>query len=75
MEEMKKNNEDITLNDLATMVKGGFDAVDKRFGKIEGRFDILERDHEEIKLRLDNVPYRFELQEVVKRLEALESKR
>ncbi len=32
----------ITLEDLAKMVKHGFDDVDKRFNAVDKRFDVLE---------------------------------
>ncbi len=74
---MKEKN--ITINELAGMVKTGFDEMGKQFGKVDNRFDkvenrltALEKGQEDIKLRLDNVAYRFELIEVLKRLKTLE---
>ena len=64
---MKKTQKNTTINDLAFMVKKGFDQVDERF-------DTLERGQEEIKLKLDNVAYRFEMVELQKRVEVLEKK-
>lgn len=64
----------IQLDDLAVMVKSGFDQVDKRFEHMEESFGTLEKGQEEIKLRLDNVAYRFELVELQKRVEILEKK-
>lgn len=68
---MKKKN--ATIDDLAKMVKRGFDetakskemntrfkGVDKRFDRIENRLGKLEAGHEDIQLRLGNVPFRFE---------------
>ncbi len=76
---MPKN--EITNDDLAKMIKEGFDGVDnrfkkvdKRFDKIEGRLDVLEQGQEELKMKLGNVVYRFEYNELVKRLDALEKK-
>jgi len=43
-----------------------FNSVDKRFDRVENRLDILEQGQEDIKLRLDNVAYRFELQDLEK---------
>ena len=77
---------DITNNELARMVKTGFDEMGKQFGKVDKRFEqadkrfervenrltALETGQEDIKLRLDNVAYRFEIVEVQKRLKALE---
>lgn len=75
---MKKKNKNITLDDLAGMVKRGFDGVDKRFDKIEKTLKNLREknslEHEEIKLRLSQVAYRFELEEIDKRLKKVEAK-
>ena len=67
---MAKKN--ITTNELAGMVKTGFDEMGKQFEKIDKRLTALETGQEDIKLRLDNVAYRFEIVEVQKRLKALE---
>ena len=58
---------EITLENLAGMIKGGFDEVGVRL-------DTLERGQEEIKLKLDNVAYRFELVELERRVKILEQK-
>lgn len=75
---MQENNNHVTLDDLATMVKGGFDdlgeKMEKRFEKVEKRLGTLEEGQEAIRLRLDNVPYRFEFTELQKRVEALEKR-
>ncbi len=63
---MKKQSK-VTNEDLARIVKNGFDDVYK---KLRG----LEQGQEDIKLRLDNVAYRFEVQELKKRVEKLELK-
>lgn len=75
----KRKNKNTTLDDLAGMVKHGFDSVDKRFDSVDKRFDrvedrldTLEQGQEEIKLKLDNVAYRFELEELQKRVRRLE---
>ena len=71
------------FNNLGRMVKKGFDHVDKRFDHVDKRFnDVdkrfdrvenrlvnLENGQEEIKLRLDQVAYRFELEDLEKRFE------
>ena len=62
----------VTLDNLAGMIKRGFDGVDKRFDGIEKRLANLEEGQEEIKLKLDNVAYRFELVELQKRVDRLE---
>ena len=65
-----------SVDDLATSVKEGFDEVHKSmksgFEAVDKRLTTLERGQEDIKLRLDNVAYRFELVEVQKRLKTLE---
>ncbi|MBI3952354.1 MAG: hypothetical protein HY336_00155 [Candidatus Doudnabacteria bacterium] len=50
---MKKK---VTIESLASMVNKGFDQV---HGEINRRFDRVENNMEEIKLKLDNVAYRF----------------
>ncbi len=77
----------ITIEDIAGMIKRGFDEtakkndVEKRFTEVEKRLDTIEnRVHnieegqEEIKIKLDNFPYRFELRELEKRVSSLEKK-
>lgn len=67
-------NKNVTLDDLAKMVKGGFDDVGKEFGEVKKRLDTLERGQEDIILKLDNVAYRFELVALQKRVEELEKR-
>jgi len=54
---MKKTNKNITISDLAAMVKNGFEETAKKadIDRLDKRLDTLEQDHEDIKLRLDNV--------------------
>ena len=60
---MKEIN--ITINELAGMVKTGFDELSETmktgFEKVDGRLTALETGQKDIKLRLSNVAYRFEL--------------
>ncbi len=58
----KKLVKDVTINDLAVMVKNGFDSVDKRFeqidgklGQVDGRLTNLEVKVNEINTRLIDV--------------------
>lgn len=75
---MKKKN--ITINDLARMVSKGFEEtakskeVNARFDKVDIRLDNLEQGQEEIKLRQDNAAYRFEVEDLKKRVKKLEFK-
>lgn len=77
---------DTKIDGLAAITKRGFDGVDERFNKVDKRLDSLEqgqediirsntREHEELKLRQDEVPYRFEFVELEKRVEVLERMR
>ncbi len=85
----KATSKKITTEDLAGMTKRGFDEIGEivkngfnemrqGFETINKNISILSenntRDHEDIKLRLDNVAYRFELVELQKRVEVLEKK-
>lgn len=66
------------IDDLAGMVQRGFAETAKNSNRIENNLSLLSenntREHEEIKLRLDNVAYRFELVELQKRVEVLEKR-
>jgi len=78
-----KKKKETTTDDLAIIIGKGFNHVDKQFGEIGKKISKVEndlndlaksnaREHEEIKLRQDEVPYRFELVELQKRIEILE---
>ncbi|MEI6587340.1 MAG: hypothetical protein WCO05_00125 [Candidatus Moraniibacteriota bacterium] len=65
---------DNKIEALASMVQKGFDGMDKKFDKkfevvheelkkINKTLVALEKGQEDLKLRQDNVPYRFELKE------------
>ena len=63
----KEAKKQITLDDLATMIANGFGEVSDNFKgnrqeheKIFAWLDNLEQGQEEIKLKLDQVAYRFE---------------
>jgi len=81
---MAKKNKKITMEDLAGMVQRGFSGLEDKMAmkadtnRIENNLKILSenntREHKDIKLRLDNVAYRFELVELQKRVEVLEKK-
>lgn len=66
------------INGLAVLVNGGFSAtqrvIDNNQKENIRRFNLLESGHEDIKLRLDNVAYRFELIELQSRVKRLEKK-
>jgi hypothetical protein len=46
------NNNDITNQELAMIIKESFDGVDKRFEKVENRLESLERGQDEIKMKM-----------------------
>lgn len=69
------------FHNLGRMIKRGFDDVDRRFEEnkkehqiMKVKLDDLENGQEEIKLKLDNVAYRFELNALEKRVGKLEFK-
>lgn len=59
---------------LAQIVKKGFDHVDEKFTEVGKELQGLKQGQEDIKLRLDQVAYRFELQALEKRVKKLELK-
>ncbi|MFA6549142.1 MAG: hypothetical protein WCT39_04345 [Candidatus Margulisiibacteriota bacterium] len=79
---------EVTNEDLATLIKGEFNRVDERLGGMENRIENLEQSvkgleqgqknleegQEEIKLRLTNVAYRFEVKKLGERVTKLEKK-
>ena len=80
---MKKRAKKITLEslagsveDLAAMTAKGFEntATKADVVRLDNRLGKLEQGQEDIKLKLDNVAYRFELVELQKRVERLEQK-
>jgi len=78
---IQKMPKKITLENLAGMIKKGFDGVDRKFDEntkqhqqIFDRLDNLEQGQEEIKLKLDEVAYRFEVRELDRRLKKVEIK-
>ena len=66
---------DITINELARMVKTGFDEMSGTmkagFDKVGNRLTTLENGQEEIVLRLSNVAYRFEIVELENQVKTL----
>ena len=69
---MPKKNHKITIEDLAVMVKNGFngvdeqlkeikDSADKKFEGVNENLKGLAEGQERIELRLSNAAYRFEV--------------
>lgn len=75
---MKKKIAPITLDKLAGMMQNSFgeltNTINGRFEVVDKRLDRLDQGQEEIKLKLDNVAYRFELVELQRRVALLERK-
>ena len=70
MSENKTSN--ITIDDLAVILSKQFDSINKQFNNVNGQLKELKQGHENIELKLTDVAYRFELQElqgVVKNLQ------
>ena len=74
----KKKKKETTIDDLAVMINSGFNEIKesnaqehKEMGR---KLNSLEQGQEDIKVRLDNVAYRFELVELQKRVEVLEKR-
>jgi predicted nucleic acid-binding Zn-ribbon protein len=72
------SKEKITIDDLARLVVENHMEMKKEFsqeiGKLGNRLTRVEQGQEDIKLRLDNVEYRFELNDLNKRVTVLEKK-
>ena len=64
----------ITLENLAGMIKRGFDGVDKSFDENTKQHQQIFTKLEEITLKLNQVAYRFEVQELDRRLKRVETK-
>jgi len=64
----------ISNQELLEAINSGFDGVQKQFGIVNGRLDNIEKDVEDIKLRLTNVAYRFEIEELKNRFILMEEK-
>jgi len=78
----KEKNKKITVDKLAGMVQNGFvevvNEMRQGFAEVNKNIRVLSenntRDHEAIKLRLDNKADRFEIIELDKRVVVLEKK-
>lgn len=72
-----KKTED-KIDNLARLVVNGHEELkhefNSKFSQMDNRMNRLEIGQDDIKLRLDNVAYRFELNELNKRVSVLEKK-
>lgn len=69
---------DMTIDELAQLIKGEFDRVDQRFEKIDQRFEKIDQRFdkvderlEAIELKMTNVAYRFEVDDLGNQLNSL----
>jgi len=63
---------DKKIENLAIMVKKGFDEVDKRFNKVEYKLRILEKGQELILAKLDKMVFKEDFDLLVERVKILE---
>jgi len=69
-----KDKRDMSIDDLAIVIKKSFDHVDERFDKVEKRLDTLEAGQEDLKTKINFTVHKFELKELEYRVEKLEKK-
>ena len=66
------------FNNLGRMIQKGFDHVDKKFEGVDKKISSLQTEmnfrFDEVDGKLNNVAYRFELQDLEKRVEKVELK-
>jgi predicted nucleic acid-binding Zn-ribbon protein len=58
-----QNGLTITIEDLAVMVKKGFDEMDRRFSKVDQKFIDIDERFDKIENRLDHLEVRFDVLE------------
>jgi len=54
---MENNKQE--FENLASMIKQGFDAVDARFEQVDKRFEAIDKHFDQIDQRFDNIDKRF----------------
>ncbi|MFH1662282.1 MAG: hypothetical protein ABIA02_04255 [Candidatus Falkowbacteria bacterium] len=64
----------ITINDLAVMIKKGFDHVDEEIKEVKQEIKEVKRSQDEIKLKFGYVAWAIDLEEVKNRLAVVEGK-
>ena len=72
-------HEEITIDDLAQMIARGFNSVDERFDRLEGRVGNLESDVKDIKVTVERIERKQDSQQTIldrhdRRLTALENR-
>ena len=69
-----KKKKETTIDDLAVMIAKGFDGIENEIGGMKNDVKNLKLGQDDIRNKLDNVAYRFELVELDKRVRVLEKK-
>lgn len=67
----KRKKAEVTLDDLAVMVKYGFDGVDNRFNEVDKRFNEVDKRFDKMDKRFDRIEHLM-LSEHKQRIEHLE---
>jgi len=65
-------NQDITINELAVMVKKGFDSVDESLLDIRQELGDVRKTNRLILTKLEDVVYRSELDQLKERVKIIE---
>jgi hypothetical protein len=60
LKKSEKIEREVTNNELAMMIKAGFDGVDMRFEGFDARFDEVDKRFEAVDKRFDEVDRRFD---------------
>ena len=63
----------VTLENLAVMIKKGFDGVDIKFKEIDERFDVIDKRFDKIDKKLEYVVHRNEFEKLEMRVNFLEN--
>ena len=63
---MENNNKEITIDDLAGMMKRGFDHIDERFDQVDKRFEQVDKRFDNIENKVNQIDKRlFSIEEDV----------
>ncbi|MBU1159939.1 hypothetical protein KKD04_02015 [Patescibacteria group bacterium] len=75
---MNKNNKnkkiDDKIDDLARMIQGEFVILNKKIESLRNEILELRSDIDDIKLRMGNMAFRFEIKDIERRLRKVEIK-
>lgn len=74
MKKKKSKKIDDKIDDLARMIQNEFVILNKKIESLRNEILELRSDVDDIKLRMGNVAYRFEIRDIEKRLRRAETK-